>query len=176
MPDRLFASSEDERGGHRVTSSQCKEITMNRKKLRRWLLVGLFAASLGLPIVRVAADVSAGRTSPRNPPRTTTFTIKSPTPPAAARGEVAAVKRYCQNLTIICRAGHQSACSWHTSPETTGPAVAEWNDYRSSRLRYRFLTGENQTAPDCDHYGAPMHTKMPPPQAIFRPLFHGGAR
>lgn len=32
---------------------------MNRKKLRRWLLIGLFAASLGLPIARVAADVSA---------------------------------------------------------------------------------------------------------------------
>ena len=32
---------------------------MNRKKLRRWLVVGLFAASLCLPIVRVAADVSA---------------------------------------------------------------------------------------------------------------------
>lgn len=32
---------------------------MNRKKLRRWLLIGLFATSMALPIVRVATDVSA---------------------------------------------------------------------------------------------------------------------
>ena len=32
---------------------------MNSKKLRRWLVVGLFAASVALPIARVAADVSA---------------------------------------------------------------------------------------------------------------------
>ena len=32
---------------------------MNRKKLRGWLLIGLVAASLGLPIVGVAAEVSA---------------------------------------------------------------------------------------------------------------------
>ena len=32
---------------------------MNRKKLRRWLLFGLVAAALGLPMVHVATDVSA---------------------------------------------------------------------------------------------------------------------
>ncbi|HLF25886.1 MAG TPA: hypothetical protein VJG32_06085 [Anaerolineae bacterium] len=32
---------------------------MDRKKLYRWLRIGLLAAALGLPIMRVAADVSA---------------------------------------------------------------------------------------------------------------------